>query len=111
IIHSEAELFHHHVSRRRSAEPLYAEDIPAVTDITMPALRQSRFDRKPRPNRGWQNRLAIVARLQIVKFRARADQDDVGLAVRGISQNVGASSDSLRRGKLTPILGGDVLPR
>ena len=41
MAHGEAELFHHYISGCRGAEPLYADDISAVADITMPALRQT----------------------------------------------------------------------
>ena len=38
-------------------------------------------------------------------------EDDVGLAVRRIGQNVGAASQSLGRSELTPIYGRHVLSR
>ena len=75
MVHGEAEFFHHHIARRRGAESLYADDVAAVADITMPTLRQSRLHGEPRPNRRRQDRFAILARLQVEQFPARHGND------------------------------------
>jgi hypothetical protein len=50
MFHGEAQSFHHHISWGRGAESLDPDDVAAVAYITMPPLRQSRFNSKSRPH-------------------------------------------------------------
>ena len=99
---------------------------PRLADVAMPALRHAGLDREPGADRRRQHRVAVFLRLGVEQFPARhrddahldlllqqflprfhdqrdlgagGDEDQVGIAVRGIGQDVGAAPQARRRRK------------